>query len=78
MPPFIAVTPATELIGFPLKSQSMFMGRSPDDTKQFTDTESSKFAGVSPKVNSTIFGGTRKIRRVTEVPSIIGLSVQNS
>lgn len=37
----------------------MSMGKSPVDIRQVTETESSTFAGSSPKLKGVILGGTK-------------------
>lgn len=57
LPPRITETPANILTASPLNNHSISMGKSPDEIRQFTETESSKFDGISPKSKGTIFGG---------------------
>ena len=52
--------PLNIFTGSLLNSHSISMGKSPDEIKQLTDTESSKFEGVSPKLKATILGGAKQ------------------
>jgi len=45
------------LTGAPSNNHSISMGKSPEVTRQFTETESSKFAGAPPKSKGAILGG---------------------
>lgn len=57
LPPRTTAIPEAKLMGCPLKSHSISMGKSPEETKQLTETESSKFAGASPKSKGASLGG---------------------
>lgn len=46
-------------MGLSLNNHSMSKGKSPDETRQLMETESSKFAGSSPKSKFAILGATR-------------------
>lgn len=57
LPPRKTAMPEAKFIGCPLNNHSKSMGRSPEETRQLTETESSKLAGVSPKSKGVSFGG---------------------
>lgn len=57
-PTFEVLTPEYAFIGELLNNHSMSTGKSPEDIKQLTDTESPELAGSSPKSNGAICGAT--------------------
>lgn len=63
LPPRRTAMPEAKLMGCPLKSHSISIGRSPEETRQLTETESSKLAGTSPKSKGASFGGAEGYQR---------------